>query len=144
MQVPAFAGGAQSGRRDSGNRESAPASQGSPDHHRYDRGRDPDPYASFHQEPRAEPGSGDAPGEEGKELVCVTNTGASPWCCTEDGRGSPEAGLQEQASNRPVLLRSKDVVVSDWGKGITRCQVRIEKMSESEPSRTHRYYLKAL
>src|SRR5215813_6485146 len=30
------------------------------------------------------------------------------------------------------------------GKGITRCQVRIEKMSESEPSRTHRYYLKAL
>jgi hypothetical protein len=33
-----------------------------------------------------------------------------------------------------VLLRSKGVVVSDRGKGIARCQVRIEKMSESEPS----------
>jgi hypothetical protein len=43
-----------------------------------------------------------------------------------------------------VLLRSKDVVVSDWRKGIARCQVRIEKMSESEPSMTHRYSLKAL
>ena len=43
-----------------------------------------------------------------------------------------------------MLLRSKGVVVSDWGKGITRCQVRMEKMSESEPSMTHRYYLKAL
>jgi len=30
----------------------------------------------------------------------------------------PEAGLQEQASNRPVLLRSKGVVVSDRGKVI--------------------------
>jgi hypothetical protein len=43
-----------------------------------------------------------------------------------------------------VLLRSKGVVVSDWGKGIMRCQVRFEKMSASEPSTTHRYYLKAL
>jgi IS5 family transposase len=49
-------------------------------------------------------------------MVCVTNTGASSWCCTEDGRRSPEVGLQEQASNRPVLLRSKGVVVSDWEK----------------------------
>jgi hypothetical protein len=38
------------------------------------------------------------------------------WCCTEDGSRPPEAGLQEQASNRPVLLRSKGVVVSDRGK----------------------------
>ena len=50
------------------------------------RGRDSDSRAQFDQKPRAEPGSGDAPGEEGEELVCVTNTGASPWCCTEDGR----------------------------------------------------------
>jgi hypothetical protein len=49
-------------------------------------------------------------------MVCVTNTGASSWCRTEDGRRSPEVGLQEQASNRQVLLRSKDVVVSDWEK----------------------------
>ncbi|NVH78169.1 hypothetical protein FSB08_38395 [Paraburkholderia sp. JPY432] len=49
---------------------------------------------------------------------CVTNTTESLWCCTEDGSRPPEAGLQEQASNRPVLLRSKDVVVSDRGKVI--------------------------
>ena len=77
-------------------------------------------------------------------MVCVTNMSASSWCCTEDGRRPPEAGLQEQASNRPVLLRSKGVVVSDWRKGITRCQVRSEKMSESKPSMTHRYCLKVL
>jgi hypothetical protein len=42
--------------------------------------------------------------------------------------------LQEQASNRPVLLRSKGVVVSDLGNGIrSRCQVGAEKMSESKP-----------
>jgi hypothetical protein len=72
-------------------------------------------------------------------MVCVTNMSASSWCCTEDGSGPPGAGLQEQASNRPVLLRSKGEVVSDWRKGITGCQVGIEKMSESEPSMTHRY-----
>jgi IS5 family transposase len=48
---------------------------------------------------------------------CVSRTQASGlWCCTEDGRWPPEAGLQEQASNHPVLLRSKGVVVSDRGK----------------------------
>jgi hypothetical protein len=52
--------------------------------------------------------------------------------------------LQERASNRPVPLRSKGEVVSDWRKGIPRCQVSIEKMSESEPSVTHRYFPKAL
>ncbi|MGF6292660.1 hypothetical protein QFZ98_004521 [Paraburkholderia youngii] len=49
---------------------------------------------------------------------CVTNTSESLWCCSEDGSRPPEAGLQEQASNRPVLLRSKGVVVSDRGKVI--------------------------
>ena len=59
----------------------------------------------------------------------------SLWCCTEDGSRPPEAGLQEQASNRPVLLRSKGVVVSDRGKVIRRgWQVCVEKMSESKPS----------
>lgn len=43
--------------------------------------------------------------------------------------------MQEQASNRPVLLRSKGVVVSDRGKVIVkRWQVSIEKMSASKPS----------
>jgi hypothetical protein len=42
--------------------------------------------------------------------------------------------LQEQASNRPVLLRSKGVVVSDRGKVIHEgWQVRVEKMSASKP-----------
>lgn len=47
---------------------------------------------------------------------CVTNAGGSLRCCTEDGSRPPEVGFQEQASNRPMLLRSKDVVVSDRGK----------------------------
>ena len=48
---------------------------------------------------------------------CVSRTQAADlWCCTEDGSRPPEAGLQEQASNHPVLLRSKDVVVSDRAK----------------------------
>ena len=51
---------------------------------------------------------------------CVTNASASLRCCTKDGSRPPEVGLQEQASNRPVLLRSKGVVVSDRGKGIGR------------------------
>jgi IS5 family transposase len=49
-------------------------------------------------------------------VVCVMNTGGILWCCTEDGRRPPRAGLQEQALNHPVLLRSKGVVVSDWEK----------------------------
>jgi IS5 family transposase len=50
---------------------------------------------------------------------CVSRTQAADlWCCTEDGSRPPEAGLQEQASNHPVLLRSKGAVVSDRGKVI--------------------------
>jgi hypothetical protein len=68
-------------------------------------------------------------------VVCVTNLSASLGCCTEDGRRPSGVGLQEQTSNRPVLLRSKGVVVSDCGKVTRRgWQVRIEKMSESKPS----------
>ncbi|OJA85394.1 hypothetical protein BGV48_26880 [Burkholderia ubonensis] len=48
----------------------------------------------------------------------VSRTQGDLRCCTEDGRRPPGAGFQEQASNRPVLLRSKDVVVSDRGKVI--------------------------
>ena len=48
---------------------------------------------------------------------CVSRTQAADlWCCTEDGSRPPEAGLQEQASNHPVLLRSKGAVVSDRAK----------------------------
>jgi hypothetical protein len=49
---------------------------------------------------------------------CVTNVGVSLWCCTEDGSRPPGVGFQEQASNHPMLLRPKGVVVSDRGKGI--------------------------
>ena len=50
---------------------------------------------------------------------CVSRTQAADlWCCTEDGIWPPEAGLQEQASNHPVLLRSKGAVVSDRAKVI--------------------------
>jgi IS5 family transposase len=48
---------------------------------------------------------------------CVSRTQAADlWCCAEDGSRPPEAGLQEQASNHPVLLRSKGAVVSDRAK----------------------------
>ncbi|RKE38988.1 hypothetical protein B0G76_5358 [Paraburkholderia sp. BL23I1N1] len=53
-------------------------------------------------------------------LQCVTNAGVSLRCCTRDGSRPPEIGLQEQISNRPVRLRSKDVVVSDCGKDIMK------------------------
>src|SRR5262245_25569196 len=47
---------------------------------------------------------------------CLSRTQAADlWCCTEDGSRPPEAGLQEQAPNHPVLLRSKGAVVSDRG-----------------------------
>jgi IS5 family transposase len=50
---------------------------------------------------------------------CVSRTQAADlWCCTEDGSWPPEASLQEQASNHPVLLRSKGAVVSDRAKVI--------------------------
>jgi transposase, IS5 family len=50
---------------------------------------------------------------------CVSRAQAADlWCCTEDGSWPPGAGLQEQASNHPVLLRSKGAVVSDRAKVI--------------------------
>lgn len=49
----------------------------------------------------------------GGQVQCVTNTSESLWCCIEDGSRPPEVGLQEQASNHPVLRRSKGAVVSD-------------------------------
>jgi IS5 family transposase len=50
-------------------------------------------------------------------MVCVTNTGNRPVVLYRRWESRPpEAGLQEQASNHPVLLRSKDVVVSDREK----------------------------
>ena len=56
--------------------------------------------------------------------TCVTNASESLRCCTEDGSRPPEVGLQELASNHPVLLRSKGVVVSDCGKGIVKMSGR--------------------
>jgi hypothetical protein len=51
------------------------------------------------------------------------------------GEGLPEPTFRSWASNRPELLRSKDVVVNVRGKGVREGrQVSVEKMSESEPS----------
>ena len=49
----------------------------------------------------------DYAGSGGNYLQCVTNKSEGFWCCTEDGRRPPGVGLQELASNRPVLLRFK-------------------------------------
>jgi hypothetical protein len=55
-------------------------------------------------------------------------------CCTSDGGRPPEAAAQAEASNRPLLLPSREVVVSELGKGRARpCQVRIRETNASEP-----------
>ena len=50
----------------------------------------------------------------------------------------PDACLQGLASNHPVLLRSKAMVVSDGEKADLIRQVSDEKVSGSEPLMTHR------
>ncbi len=54
--------------------------------------------------------------KKGNQWRVSRTQAADLWCCTEDGSRPPEAGLQERASNHPVLLRSKGAVVSDWGQ----------------------------
>ena len=58
-------------------------------------------------------------------------------CTKEEGRPF-EAGLQGQASNHLKRLWSKAMVVSVEEKASKRCQVRIKKMSASEPRLTCR------
>jgi IS5 family transposase len=55
---------------------------------------------------------------KGQQWRVSRTQAADLWCCTEDGSWPPGAGLQEQASNHPVLLRSKGAVVSDRAKVI--------------------------
>jgi hypothetical protein len=69
VQIPAPAGRAQLGRRNSGHGEPAPASERGTNHDGHDRRCDLDSLALLHQKPRAEPGSGDAPGEERQAVV---------------------------------------------------------------------------
>ena len=58
-----------------------------------------------------------------KEVRCRANRRS--WCCMRDGGAGrlfvwwPSAAvLQEEAANRPVLLRLRVVVVSVGGKGV--------------------------
>ena len=64
-------------------------------------------------------------------------------CFTKDEGRPLEVGLQEQASNRLKLRRSRAVVVSVDGKGGAGLrQVRIEKTNASEPLMTCRKLLR--
>lgn len=55
-------------------------------------------------------------------------------CCTCDEGRPLEAAVQAEASNHPLLLRSRDAVVSELGKGRARPgQVRIVESNASEP-----------
>ncbi len=55
-------------------------------------------------------------------------------CCTSDGGGPPEAAVQVEASNHPLLLPLREAVVRELGKGRARpCQVRIRETNASEP-----------
>ena len=54
--------------------------------------------------------------------------------CTRDGGWPPEAAVQAEASNPPLLLCLRGMVVSELGKGRARpCQVRIAESNASEP-----------
>jgi len=77
VQVPSPVGRAPLGGGDPGDGEPAFASQGSADYDGDDGGRDHYSRAQFDQKPRPEPRSGDASDQEGKAVVCVTNTSAS-------------------------------------------------------------------
>ena len=60
-------------------------------------------------------------------------------CCMRDEGGPLGAGVQAQASNHPLLLRLRGVVVSELGKGRVRPdQVSIEETNASEPLMTCR------
>lgn len=55
-------------------------------------------------------------------------------CCARDEGGPLEVAVQAEASNHPLLLRLRDVVVSELGKGRARpSQVRIVESNASEP-----------
>jgi len=60
-------------------------------------------------------------------------------CCTRDGGRPPEAAVQAEASNRPLLLPLREVVVRELGKGRARPgQVRTVESNASEPLMTCR------
>ena len=51
-------------------------------------------------------------------------------CCARDGGWPPEAAVQAEASNHPLLLCSRGMVVSELGKGRARpCQVWIAEFT---------------
>jgi len=55
-------------------------------------------------------------------------------CCTRDEGGPLEAAVQAEASNHPLLLPSREVVVRELGKGRARPgQVRTVESNASEP-----------
>jgi hypothetical protein len=60
-------------------------------------------------------------------------------CCTRDGGRSPEAAVQAEASNHPLLLPLREAVVRELGKGRARPgQVRTVESNASEPLMTCR------
>ena len=60
-------------------------------------------------------------------------------CFTRDEGRSLGVGLQGQAPNHLLLLRSRALVVSETGKGAARLrQVRVRKTNVSEPLKTCR------
>ncbi len=55
-------------------------------------------------------------------------------CCTTDGGRPPEVAVQAEASNHPLRLPLREVVVSELGKGRARPgQVRTVESNASEP-----------
>ena len=75
------------------------------------------PHCRFHCGPAPAPLKGSFSQQRLFSYIgCVTNAEMIPRNYADDGGRSLGVGLQGQAPNRRVLLRPKDVVVSDAGK----------------------------
>ena len=62
-----------------------------------------------------------------------TKSAEKPNCRRDEG-GPLVAAVQAEATNHPLLLPLREVVVSEMGKGSARhCQVRTVESNESEP-----------
>ena len=67
-------------------------------------------------------------------LAKVCRERARARCCSRDGGGPSEVGLQEQASHSRKLRWSRAIVVSVMGKGvINHVMLRIRETNASEP-----------
>ena len=107
-----------------GTGEPAFASQGRADHDGHDCGRDPDSRTFLDQKPRAEPGSRDAPGEEGEELVLRDEGARGRRQQNQDHpHGGDDGSHVSDVAMLPDLLHGEETRV--WGDGAYQGQTEV-------------------